>query len=76
MSPKRGMKNKIKITRVAGKDTTCTATLTLEFDFADPEAVERFARVLRELIPEEDRAQFLSDFQEAAAEAGLKVSAG
>ena len=66
------MKNKIKITRVAGEDTLCTATIRLDFDATDPEAVKRFAQVLRELIPEEDRAQFVTDFQEAAANAGFK----
>ena len=69
------MSNNIKITRLPGNETVCTATIRLDFDSANPEAIERFARVMREIIPENERAQFLSDFQQAAANAGLKVLA-
>ena len=42
-------KNNIKITRLAGKGTICEAIIKVKFDSADPEAVKRFARVVREL---------------------------
>lgn len=70
------MKNNIKITRVAGKDAICEATIKLRFDATNPKAAKRLAKLLRELIPQEERAQFVSDFQEAAANAGFKASAG
>lgn len=65
------MKNDIRITRVEGKDTLCRVTLRLDFDPTEAEAAARFTRILRELIPEEARAQFVADFQEAAAKAGF-----
>lgn len=67
--------NNIKITRVAGKESRCTVTLQLEFDAADPKACRRFGEVLRELIPEEEREQFVADFKAAGVAAGFKVEA-
>jgi hypothetical protein len=68
------MKNNIKIKRLPGKSTACTVRLELAFDAADPAALERFGRILREVIPEGERAQFLEDWQRAAAAAGLKMT--
>ncbi len=65
-------KNDIRITRVPGKEARCSATLKLEFDPTDQEAANCFGRILLELIPEGERAQFVSDFQEAATKAGFK----
>ncbi|HZQ53336.1 MAG TPA: hypothetical protein VFB14_14125 [Bryobacteraceae bacterium] len=74
---KFGVKNHIKITRIPGKGgATCTATVKLQFDPTDRRAVRRFAKVLREIIPEEERAQFVADFEEAAAIAGFKTAVG
>ena len=68
------MSTRFLINRVPGDDSgTVKATFTVEFRTDDAEAVERFARVMRELIPEEDRAQFLEDFRAAGAAAGFKV---
>lgn len=69
------MRNDIKLFRIPGKDTLCTATIKLEFDAADEKAVRRFARLVRELIPKAERAQFAADFQEAAKSAGFMVPA-
>jgi hypothetical protein len=67
------MKTNIKFTRVPGQSTICTLTLKLEFDTADPAGLERFGRAIRELIPEDERAEFLEDWREAGAKAGLGV---
>lgn len=66
-------KNEIKITRIPGEATRCRVTLKLEFDPTDRAASERFARILRELIPEGDRAQFVADFKAAGAKAGFEA---
>lgn len=54
-------------------DPVIRCRITLEVDPADQKAVKRLARVVRELIPKEERAQFVKDFQQAAAEAGFTV---
>lgn len=70
-------RNDIKITRIAGEGgAICTATLKLEFDPNDSAAVERFARVLKELIPEDEREHFVEDFKAAGREASLEAFAG
>lgn len=65
------MENNIRIKRVAGTETTCRVKFELEFDATDNEAANRLGRILRELIPEEDRSQFVADFNKAAAKAGF-----
>lgn len=68
------MKNNIKIKRVAGNGNGCVATLQIEFNAEDKAAVRRFARILRDLIPKDERAQFVADFQAAAGRAGFRVA--
>jgi hypothetical protein len=61
----------IKINRIPGASTECKVTIELTFDAADPKAVERFVLALRELIPEDEREQFVTDFQAAGIAAGF-----
>lgn len=67
-------KSMVSINRVPSKVGTVTATISIEFDPNDQESAERFARAMRELIPEEDRATFMADFERAGKSAGFKAS--
>jgi len=64
----------IKINRIPGESTECKVSIQLTFDAADPKAVERFVLALRELIPEDEREQFVADFQAAVVAAGFRTS--
>jgi hypothetical protein len=64
----------VKFTRIPGKRSTLTAMLKFEFDSADAAAVERFAKLIAALFEtEEEREQFMEEWNEAAREAGFAV---
>jgi hypothetical protein len=70
----KAKQNMISIKRLPGRGPTkVTATFSIEFDPSDLESVDHFARVMRELIPEDERAQFMADFERAGQDAGFKL---
>jgi hypothetical protein len=70
---RRTRRNIFSIKRIPGEgEATVTATISLKFKGDDKQAVERFAHALRELIPENERAEFLEDFRRAASSAGFQ----
>lgn len=63
--------NRFKFTRVPGRSTHLSVHLALELDASDPKAMDRLGKIMRELVPEEDRDEFLTEMREAAVAAGI-----
>lgn len=57
----------ITFTHVPGKETCFMATIEYEIDVEDQRSIERFVAGLREMIPEEDHEQFVTEWERTVA---------
>jgi hypothetical protein len=69
------MKNKILVSRLAENEVadpnTIRVEIAVELDSTDTRAMQRLGEVLKALIPEPERPDFVEQFKAAAAKAGV-----
>lgn len=58
-------KNRVDFTRLPGKSTMIRATIAIELDAADQDALKRFGNAIVSIIPPGQLEAFRGDFEDA-----------